>query len=47
MNLPFIKLPIGYPRAARLKEQLDTVLEQESTGEHINEESMEIDEEEE
>jgi S-DNA-T family DNA segregation ATPase FtsK/SpoIIIE len=34
------KLHIGYPRAARLKEQLDVVLSQESTGEQINEESM-------
>ncbi len=34
------KLHIGYPRAARLKEQLDAVLAQESTGEHVNEETM-------
>jgi S-DNA-T family DNA segregation ATPase FtsK/SpoIIIE len=36
------KLHIGYPRAARLKDQLDAVLSEEtSSGEQINEESME------
>jgi S-DNA-T family DNA segregation ATPase FtsK/SpoIIIE len=35
------KLHIGYPRAARLKDQLDTVLQQEQESEHINEESLE------
>ncbi len=34
------KLHIGYPRAARLKEQLDAVLAAEVSGEHINEETM-------
>jgi S-DNA-T family DNA segregation ATPase FtsK/SpoIIIE len=36
------RLHIGYPRAARLKEQLDAVLEQENSGEQVNEESLEI-----
>jgi S-DNA-T family DNA segregation ATPase FtsK/SpoIIIE len=40
------KLHIGYPRAARLKEQLDAVLAAEVSGEHINEETMEGDGEE-
>jgi S-DNA-T family DNA segregation ATPase FtsK/SpoIIIE len=35
------KLHIGYPRAARLKDQLDAVLQQEQESEHINEESLE------
>jgi S-DNA-T family DNA segregation ATPase FtsK/SpoIIIE len=35
------KLHIGYPRAARLKDQLDAVLAEEGDGEQINEESME------
>jgi S-DNA-T family DNA segregation ATPase FtsK/SpoIIIE len=34
------KLHIGYPRAARLKEQLDAVLAAEVSGEQVNEESM-------
>jgi S-DNA-T family DNA segregation ATPase FtsK/SpoIIIE len=34
------KLHIGYPRAARLKDQLDAVLQQEQESEHINEESL-------
>jgi len=33
------RLHIGYPRAARLKEQLDAVLEEE-VGEHLNEENI-------
>ncbi len=37
------KLHIGYPRAARLKEQLDAALEAEVTGEQRNEESLESD----
>jgi S-DNA-T family DNA segregation ATPase FtsK/SpoIIIE len=39
------KLHIGYPRAARLKDQLDAVLATESSGgegEQVNEESMEM-----
>jgi S-DNA-T family DNA segregation ATPase FtsK/SpoIIIE len=35
------KLHIGYPRAARLKDQLDAVLQQEQESGHINEESLE------
>jgi S-DNA-T family DNA segregation ATPase FtsK/SpoIIIE len=35
------KLHIGYPRAARLKEQLDAVLSAEVSGEQVNEESLE------
>ncbi|MGD0794443.1 MAG: DNA translocase FtsK [Dehalococcoidales bacterium] len=35
------KLHIGYPRAARLKEQLDALLASEVSGEQINEETME------
>jgi len=35
------KLHIGYPRAARLKEQLDAYLEKENQGEQVNEETME------
>jgi S-DNA-T family DNA segregation ATPase FtsK/SpoIIIE len=34
------KLHIGYPRAARLKEQLDAVLSEEISGEQVNEETM-------
>jgi S-DNA-T family DNA segregation ATPase FtsK/SpoIIIE len=34
------KLHIGYPRAARLKEQLDAYLEKENNGEQVNEETM-------
>jgi S-DNA-T family DNA segregation ATPase FtsK/SpoIIIE len=34
------KLHIGYPRAARLKEQLDAVLAAEVSGEQVNEEKM-------
>jgi S-DNA-T family DNA segregation ATPase FtsK/SpoIIIE len=43
------RLHIGYPRAARLMEQLEAVLQQEQAqnGEHINEETMESDVEEE
>ncbi len=37
------KLHIGYPRAARLKEQLDAVLAAEVSGEQVNEETMESD----
>jgi S-DNA-T family DNA segregation ATPase FtsK/SpoIIIE len=35
------KLHIGYPRAARLKDQLDAVLQEEQEREHVNEESLE------
>jgi S-DNA-T family DNA segregation ATPase FtsK/SpoIIIE len=41
------KLHIGYPRAARLKDQLDAVLQEEQESEHINEESLESSNEEE
>jgi S-DNA-T family DNA segregation ATPase FtsK/SpoIIIE len=36
------KLHIGYPRAARLKDQLDAVLAEEGTDEQVNEETMDV-----